>query len=149
MHWKTTYLNLQPMSQLVDNKQGSQNSPTGWLTHLPHGQNGCHFVDNSFRCIFFNGNIFKCIFLNENVRISIKISLKFVPKGPINNISALIQIMAWRRSGDKPLSEAMVFSLLMHICLTWPQWVNSSPPGQNGCHSGRGHLQMQFLEWKL
>ena len=47
-------------------------------------------------------DIFKCIFLNENVWISIKISLKFVPKGLINNIPALVQIMAWRRVGDKP-----------------------------------------------
>ena len=76
-------------------------------------QNVCHFADD----------LFKCIFLNENVRIAIKISLKFVPKGPINNISALLQIMAWRRPGDKPLSEAMVFRLLTHICITWPQWV--------------------------
>ena len=53
--------------------------------------------------------------LNENVRISIKISLKFVPKGPINNIPALAQIMAWRRSGDKPLSKPMMVSLLTHI----------------------------------
>ena len=37
--------------------------------------------------------------------MSIKISLKFVPRGPINNIPALVQIMAWRQSGDKPLSE--------------------------------------------
>ena len=47
-------------------------------------------------------DIFKCIFLNENAWISIKISLKIVPKGPINNIPALVQIMAWRRPGDKP-----------------------------------------------
>ena len=33
---------------------------------------------------------FKRIFLNERVRISIKMSLKFVPKGPINNIPALV-----------------------------------------------------------
>ena len=58
---------------------------------------------------------FKRIFLNENVIISIKISLKFVPKGPINNSPALVQIMAWRRPGDKPLSEAMMVSLLTHI----------------------------------
>ena len=51
---------------------------------------------------------FKRIFLNENVWILINISLKFVPKGPINNISALIQIMAWRLTGDKPLSEPMM-----------------------------------------
>ena len=35
-------------------------------------------------------DIFKCIFLNENVRISIKISLKFVPDGPIDNNPALV-----------------------------------------------------------
>ena len=56
----------------------------------------------------FADDIFKYIFVNENVRISIKISLKFVPKRLINNIPALVQIMAWRRLGDKPLSEAMV-----------------------------------------
>ena len=46
--------------------------------------NGRHFADD----------IFKGIFLNENVWIPIKFSLKFVPKGQINNISALVQIMA-------------------------------------------------------
>ena len=61
-------------------------------------QNGHHFPDD----------IFKCIFLNKNVLILFKISLKFVPKGPINNIPALVQIMAWRQSGDKPLSEPMM-----------------------------------------
>ena len=34
----------------------------------------------------FPDDIFKCIFLNENEWISIKVSLTFVPKGPINNI---------------------------------------------------------------
>ena len=72
----------------------------------------------------FPDDIFKCIFLNENVWISIKISLKFVPKGPIGNIPALVQIMAWRRPGDKPLSEPMMVNLLTHICITRPQWVN-------------------------
>ena len=72
----------------------------------------------------FTDEIFKCFFLNENVSIAIKISLKFVPKGPINNIPALVQIMAWRRPGDKPLSAPMMVSLLMHICVTRPQWVN-------------------------
>ena len=76
-------------------------------------QNGRHFADD----------IFKCIFLNENVWIPIKISMKFVPKGPINNIPALVQIMAWRRPGDKPLFEPMMISLQTHICVTRPQWV--------------------------
>ena len=67
--------------------------------------------------------MFKCIFLNENVWITIIISLKFVPKGSINNNPALFQIMAWRRPGDKPLSEPMMVSLLTHICVTLPQWV--------------------------
>ena len=53
-------------------------------------QNGRHFVDN----------IYKHIFFNENIWISIKISLKFVSQGPINNIPALVQIMAWRRPGS-------------------------------------------------
>ena len=74
----------------------------------------------------FADDIFKCIFLNENVWISIGISLKFVRKGSINNIPALVLIMAWRRSGDKPLSEPMMFSLLTHICVTRPRWVKQS-----------------------
>ena len=74
-------------------------------------QDGRHFADD----------ILKRIFLNENARIAIKISLKFVPKGPINSIPALVQIMAWRRPGDKPLSEPMMVCLLTHICVTRPQ----------------------------
>ena len=71
----------------------------------------------------FADDIFKCIFLNENVWISIEFPLKFVPKGPINNIPALVQIMAWCRPGDKSLSEPMMNILLTHICVTRPQWV--------------------------
>ena len=58
----------------------------------------------------FADDIFKRIFFNENVWILIKISLKFVSKGPIYNIPVLVQITAWRRSGDKPLSEPMMVS---------------------------------------
>ena len=83
------------------------------ITTLRPSKNGRRFPD-----------IFKCIFLNENVRLSIKISLKFVPKGQINNITALVQIMAWRRPGAKPLSEPMLVWSLTHICVTRPQWVN-------------------------
>ena len=53
-------------------------------------------------------DIFKCIFSNEYFRISIKIPLKFVPKGPIDNKSALVQVMAWRGTGDKPFPEPML-----------------------------------------
>ena len=48
---------------------------------------------------------------------------KFVPRDPINNIPALVQIMTLRRPGDKPLSEPMMVTLLTHICVTRPQWV--------------------------
>ena len=90
---------------------------TAWqdlINTLRQRQNGRHFEDDTF----------KCIFLNENVWIPITISLEFVPKGPINNIPALVQIMAWRRRGDKPLSESMMVNLPTHICVTRPRWVN-------------------------
>ena len=68
----------------------------------------------------FADDIFKRIFFNENVWISIKISLKFVCKGLINNIPALVQIMAWRRSGIKPLSEPMMVSFpCVGMCVAW------------------------------
>ena len=82
--------------------------------------------------------MFKGIFLNENVWIPIKISLKFVPKGPINNIPALVQRMAWRRSDDKPLSEPMtywcIYASLGLNELSNKQWVRGidyiSSPGE-------------------
>ena len=55
-------------------------------------------------------------------------SLFLRAKGPINNIPSLVQIMAWCRSCDKPLSEPMVVSLLKHICVTGPQWVTRARP---------------------
>ena len=84
-----------------------------FFNRLRRRQNGCHFPDD----------IFKCFFLSENVWILLKISLKFSPRGPINNMSALGQIMAWRQPGNKPLSEPMVVGLLTHIWVTRPQWV--------------------------
>ena len=87
-----------------------------WVKRLRPRQNGRCCPDNIFRCIFLNGNVW----------IPIMISLKFVPKYPIINIPALVQIMAWRRSGDKPLSDSMMTNLLMHICVTRLQWVNTN-----------------------
>ena len=76
-------------------------------------QNGHHVADD----------LFKCIFLNENVSMLLKISLKFVPKGPINNIPALVQIMAWHRPGDKSLSEPIMVKSSALVCATLLQWV--------------------------
>ena len=53
-------------------------------------QHGHHFADDIFKCM------------------SINISLRFVSKGQINNITKLVQVMAWRHPGDKPLSEPMM-----------------------------------------
>ena len=89
------------------------------VLHKAFKYRDCHYKDNSL--IFntmrqrqngrrFADDTFKRIFLNENVRISIKISLKFVPEGPINNNPSLVQIMAWH------WSEPMMVSLLTDIC---------------------------------
>ena len=53
-------------------------------------------------------DILKCIFVNENDRTTIQIPLKFVPRSPIDNKPALVQVMAWRRIDDKPLPEPMM-----------------------------------------
>ena len=63
-----------------------------------YAQNGCNFADD----------IFKCILMNEKFSIFNGLPLNFEPKGPINNIPTLVQIMAWWRSGNKPLSEPMM-----------------------------------------
>ena len=114
----STYLVRGPWWSLIFRKQYVKHlhwSSLCWFTFntLRPRQNGRRFADDTF----------KRIFLNENVRISIKISLKFVPKVSINNIPALVQIMAWHRLGDNALSELMMVGLLTHICVTRPQWV--------------------------
>ena len=107
----------------------------------------------------FRRRLYKYIFSNENVWIPIKISLNFVHECAINNIPTLniptlVQIMAWRRPGDKPLSEPMMVSLPMHRCVTRPQWVigytvrlpvmmkkNGWMCGENGSYQERHYLK--------
>ena len=64
----------------------------------PPGQNGHHFADD----------IFRCVFMNEKFCILIQISLKFVPEGPIDYNPALVHIMSWCAIDNKPLSEPML-----------------------------------------
>ena len=97
------------------NSSNDQTRTTSPINTLRPGHNGRHFADDTFNCIF----------LTENVLIPIQISMKFVPKGSINNIATLVQIMAWRCPGDKPLSEPMMVTFLAHICVTRPQWFNN------------------------
>ena len=75
-------------------------------------KNGHHFADD----------ILKCFFLNENAWIPNNIPLKFVSQGLINNNPALVQLMAWCRPGDKPLSETNMVRLPTHVCVTRSQW---------------------------
>ena len=88
----------------------TNDEPIHWRTHMHHLATMCVITLRLKQiCRHFAYGILKCIFLNENAWISLKIWLKFVPKDQINNILALVQIMAWRRPGDKPLSEPMMF----------------------------------------
>ena len=66
-----------------------------------------HWAGDKIAAIF-QTTFSKTFFLNKNVWISIEMSLKFIPAGPINNISALVQIAAQRQPGHKPLAEPMV-----------------------------------------
>ena len=107
---------------------------------LRPSQNQRHFPDIS-----------KCIFLNENISILIKIYLKFVPMGPINNIPASVQIIAWCQSGDKPLSEQMMVILLTHIYVIRPQLIkvlrplNDSSSIYTSCHKNVYWAVANFL----
>ena len=79
---------------------------------------------------------------------SLKISLKFISKAQTNIFPALVQIMAWCRSGDKSLSETMIASLLTHICVTRPQWVNVVNAEKSEIASGILNLQ-SIPQWDL
>ena len=68
------------------------------INSSPPGHNGRHFADD----------IFRCISVNELFCILIKISLKCVPFGRIDNSPALVRMMAWCRIRDNPLSEPMM-----------------------------------------
>ena len=72
------------------------------LNSSPPGQNGGHFADY----------IFWCFFLNENVRNWIQFWPQFVLNGPIDNKPALIQVIAWHRTGDNLLPEPMLTQII-------------------------------------
>ena len=68
------------------------------------------WILNSIYDMKITDDIFKSIF-NESVWILITtctISLKFIPKGPIDYKSALVQVVAWHRTGEKPLPESVL-----------------------------------------
>ena len=69
-----------------------------YIYSYPPEQNGRHFADNRY----------KLILINEKFCIFIKTSLNVLSKCPIDNKPVLVQVMAWRRTGDNPLSEPMM-----------------------------------------
>ena len=71
------------------------------LNTLSPRQHGCYCPDD----------MFKCIFLNKKSWTWNTIWLQFVPKGPVDNNKALVQVMVWRRTGDKSFSELMTASI--------------------------------------
>ena len=105
-----------------------------WL-HLTHwGRNKMAAISKTTLSIAFSSM--------KMFEFRLKFHWSFVPKCPINNIPALVQIMAWCCSGNKPLSESMVVSLLTHICVTRPQcvkrhhgWVITCPVKFGWIHS--------------
>ena len=90
-------------------------------------QNGHHFADNTF----------KCIFLNEKVWIAIKISMKFVPKCPINSIPALIQIIAWRWQATSHCVNHWWFDY-WHICASL---------GLNELNIQKNVIPLTYFQW--
>ena len=69
-------------------------------------------------------SIFKCILTNETFCISIQISVKFVPNDHIGNASVLVQVTAWRRTGEEPLPEPKLTQFTQpYICSTRERWI--------------------------
>ena len=79
------------------------------LAHLPLDKMAPNLADDIFMCIFMNGKF--CIL--------IRISPKFVPKVQIYNMPALVQVMAWRRTSNKPLSEPMLTQFIDAYMRHW------------------------------
>ena len=99
--------NLKCMVSMIVTSSFNSSSP---------GLNGHHFTDN----------ICRSIFVNEKIWILIKNWLKFVPKGPIDNDTALVQIMAWRQIGDKPLSKLML-TRFTNVTLGGDELISTQP----------------------
>ena len=95
---------------------------------------------DQYKRLTFHRQHFQTYFLERRVEILMVISLKCVVKGQINNIPALVQIMAWCQPGNKPFSETMMENLLMHLCVTLPQllkeqWILTSVASILHCYS--------------
>ena len=106
-------------------------------------------IEAEIKWLPFSWRHFEMHFLEWKCMNSLTISLKCVRKVRINNIPSLVQIMAWRRPGDKPLSEPMMVSLVTHICITQPQWVKYCCIWNRGNHSDFSWVDDDVMPWKL
>ena len=98
---RMTSLYFQWDGQQISNAQWSLRfiySHLRFINTMRPGQSCRHILEDRFTCIF----------LDENCDIWIKMSLKYVPRNLISNKPAFVQIIAWRRTGAKPLSEPMM-----------------------------------------
>ena len=95
----------------------------------PSGENGPLFADDMFKRIFFNVNIW----------ISNKISLEYIPRGLIDNMSVLVQIMAWPVQVPSHYLNQCWPSSPMHICSTRGRWVKQ--------HTCKSVSTWQYQDW--
>ena len=102
------------------------------LTHLPLDKVAAILADDKY------------IFLNGNDRIPIRISLKFVPRSPIGNKPALVQLMAWQKS----LPEINAYQVLWHIyaALRGDESTNFFKFGGNEIYAAFHHYQTSINE---
>ena len=89
------------------------------------------------------------MFVPELIYKNYIISVKFVTKGPINNFPALVQIMAWCRPSDRPLSEPMRVRLPTHICVIRPQWVKTMTKSAAGRDASPSTPMRKMLLWSI
>ena len=127
---------LYGFSMLWGGTAGSRNQQ--YINSLAPERPGCHFKTAIFNLVLLIGFLRSS---NDN-------ALRWKPWDLTDDKSTLVQVMAWcRQAASHYLSQCWPSSMLPYG-FTKPQWVNSSPPGQNGRHFGRGQFQMHFLEWK-
>ena len=107
-HWLDHVLITQHTWPYLDLVHSGQQNSHIWSNSHTHPVNKLRAKENG---PYFWENTFKCIPLNANYCIFAEISHKFPSKGQTNNNSTLVQVMAWCRTGNKPLPEPMLTNI--------------------------------------
>ena len=100
--------------------------PAQWCTYTSSDFKGLltHWGQDTMAAIF-QMTFSNALSWMKMYKFRVRFHWNLFPRVGLTIFRALVQIMAWRRSGDKPLSEPVLVSLLTHICVTRPQWVNA------------------------